>query len=108
MNKILASALLFFFITSSFITVFNSVLTSSELVENSWNTKTAMTQARTGLGVVVDGKIYAIDGQTDDGYVGTNEMYDPKTDTCVTLEPMPTSRFNFGECSLKYTYRCVL
>lgn len=56
-----------------------------------------MTQARANLGVIaMDGKIYAIGGQTDDDYVGTNERYDPKTDTWTTLEPMPTPRTNFA------------
>ncbi|MCL1970209.1 MAG: hypothetical protein FWF66_01940 [Candidatus Bathyarchaeota archaeon] len=42
--------------------MFSSV-SASELVENSWNTKAPLSQARASLGVVaVDGKIYAIGG----------------------------------------------
>jgi N-acetylneuraminic acid mutarotase len=57
MNKVLAFMLTFFFISGLFVTAFNSV--SAELVGDSWNTKTSMSQARANLGVVaVDGKIW--------------------------------------------------
>jgi hypothetical protein len=105
MNKIVPFMLIFFFISGSFVTVFSSV-SASELVDEFWSTKTPMSQARANLGVIaVDGKIYAIGGytainhewwgpyQTD--FVGTNEKYDPVTDTWVTLAPMPTPRSNF-------------
>ena len=56
-----------------------------------------MSQDRFGLGVVVvEDKIYAIGGYGVDGYMNTNECYDPKTDTWVALKPMPTSRCSFA------------
>jgi N-acetylneuraminic acid mutarotase len=72
MNKIIAFMLIFFFISGLSVTVFSAVYASS-LVEDTWHTKTPMSQARDSLSVVaVDGKIYAIGGQTNDGYVGTD------------------------------------
>jgi len=87
---------------------FNPVL-SSDLVEDSWNTKAPMSEARSGLGVVaVDGKIYAIGGSTVDGtVVGTNECYDPQTDTWVTLVAMPTPRANFGIVAYQNKIYCI-
>jgi N-acetylneuraminic acid mutarotase len=97
LNNFIPFILLFFFINGLFIPASNPV-SASELVENSWNTKTSMSQARTNLGVVtVDGKIYAIGGATDKySYVGMNEMYDSKTDTWVTMISMPTPRGSLG------------
>jgi N-acetylneuraminic acid mutarotase len=69
-----------------------------------------MSQARFNLGVVaLDDKIYAIGGQTDeaDGYVGTNEQYDPKKDTWFTLKSMPTSRSKFGIVAYEGKIYCI-
>jgi len=89
--------------------IFSSVSSSSESVEDSWNTKTPMSQARFGHGVVaVEGKIYAIGGRLSyTGLVGTNECYDPKTDTWVTLEPMPTARSGFAIAVCEGKIYCV-
>jgi len=96
MRKFISLMLLSFLILSSFIATFNAV-SATDLVENSWNEKAPMNQARSDLSVVaVDGKIYAIGGQTSDGYVGTNERYDPKMDVWVTLAPMPTPRISLA------------
>ncbi|MDR0797184.1 MAG: hypothetical protein LBE70_00475 [Nitrososphaerota archaeon] len=96
MNKIVPVMLVFFLISGLFVTAFKPV-SASGLIENSWNTKKPMTQARTGLGVVtVNDKIYAIGGATVDSDVGTNECYYPETDTWVTLTPMPTPRRDFA------------
>ncbi|MDR0798019.1 MAG: hypothetical protein LBE70_04855, partial [Nitrososphaerota archaeon] len=91
-----------------FITTLSTVSTAA-LTEDSWNTKTPMTQARAGLGVVaVDGKIYAIGGISSFGnVVGTNERYDPKTDTWVTLKPMPTPRSNFAIAAYQGKIYCI-
>ena len=96
-NKIMSFLLLFLFISGMVTVVFNPVL-ASELVEDSWSTKTPMNFERYNLGVVaVNGKIYAVGGLSNsDGVVGINERYNPKTDKGVTLEPMPTSRYNFA------------
>jgi N-acetylneuraminic acid mutarotase len=56
--------------------------------------------ARSGLGgAVVDGKIYAIGGSTESGenvnlsgFLGTNEEYDPATDTWTFKASLPTPR----------------
>jgi len=112
MNKLVSFLLIFFFINVSFILTFNPA-SASELVADLWNTKTSMTQARYGLGVVaVDDKIYAIGGSTEYGYgnsffVGTNECYDPKTDTWVTLKSMPTPRADFGIATYQDKIYCV-
>jgi hypothetical protein len=95
---VVSFVLIFFFINSLFfVTTFNSV-SASAIVGDSWNTKSPMNQARWGFGVVaVEGKIYAIGGQTNNGgLVGTNEQYDPVMDTWVTLKSMPTSRVGFA------------
>ncbi|MCL2288154.1 MAG: hypothetical protein FWC33_03095 [Candidatus Bathyarchaeota archaeon] len=107
MRKFISLMLLSFLILSSFITTFNAV-SATDLVENSWNTKTPMNQARSDLSVVaVDGKIYAIGGQTNDGYVGTNERYDPKTDMWVTLTPMPTPRISLAIAAYDGKIYCI-
>lgn len=89
---------------------------------NSWVEKASMHVARSGLGVaVVDGKIYAIGGTTysgggedrygqlpsTGGVVGTNEMYDPKTDTWVFKTSMPTPRAEFAIAVFGYKIYCI-
>jgi hypothetical protein len=82
--------LLLFFISGFFVGVFSSA-SASYSVENIWVPKSPMSQTRFSLGVVaVDGQIYAIGGFTQSGYLGTNERYDPVTDTWTTLTSMPT------------------
>jgi N-acetylneuraminic acid mutarotase len=81
-----------------------------------------MSQARGGLGVVaVDGKIYAIGGvsgidvipNNNGGYyyksnfVGTNEQYDPLTDTWTTLKSMPTPRAGFTTFVYQSKIYCI-
>jgi len=87
----------------------NPVSATSDITADSWNTKTSMSQARGGLGVVaVDDKIYAIGGKTVDGViVGTNEQYDPKTDTWTTLKAMPTSRAYFAIVAYNGKIYCI-
>jgi hypothetical protein len=64
MRKIFPLILISFLMLSSSTAVYTSVL-ALELVEDSWNAKTPMSQARANLGVVaVEGKIYAIGGYT--------------------------------------------
>jgi N-acetylneuraminic acid mutarotase len=109
MTKICSLMLISILILSSFAAVF-SVASASELVEDSWNTKKPMSQARYGLSAVtVDGKIYAIGGQTDEygSYVGTNELYDPKKDTWTTLKSMPTPRSYFGIVACQGKIYCI-
>ncbi|MCL2135402.1 MAG: hypothetical protein FWH37_07630 [Candidatus Bathyarchaeota archaeon] len=107
MNKIVFLLLTLFFINAQFLVAFNPA-SASEMVEDVWSTKTAMTQTRLGLGVVaVDNKIYAIGGYGVDGVVGTNECYDPKTDKWVTLEAMPTPRSDLGIVGYQNKIYCI-
>ncbi|MFZ7137264.1 MAG: Kelch repeat-containing protein [archaeon] len=65
--------------------------------EGSWYVRQQMPTARSGLGVaVVDGKIYAIDGNNYLTYYNVTEMYDPDFNIWVTKASMPTARTNFG------------
>jgi N-acetylneuraminic acid mutarotase len=58
--------------------------------ENSWETKTPMPQAVSGVkAAVVNGKIYVLAGDV-------NYEYDSATDTWAAKKPMPTPRFGFG------------
>ncbi len=66
-------------------------------IEDSWTIMKSMPTARAGMGVaVVDGKIYVIGGHYWDNYLGTNEVYDPATNTWTTKTSMPTPRTYFG------------
>jgi N-acetylneuraminic acid mutarotase len=93
-------------------------------VENSWTSKAPMHVARSGLGVAaVNGKIYAIGGSTESGFVpnafgsqvytytangvGTNEKYDPETDTWTYKVSMPTPRLAFATAVYKNKIYCI-
>jgi N-acetylneuraminic acid mutarotase len=121
MNKLLVFILFFFFISGTFATSFTPV-SASELVADSWNTKTpSPNPERQAFEVVaVEGKIYAIGGfyytETPyqvvgsilvENYLGTNECYDPVTDTWTTLEPMPTPRVGFTITSYQGKIYCI-
>jgi N-acetylneuraminic acid mutarotase len=70
---------------------------SAEVAENSWVSKAPMHEARSGVGIaVVNDKIYAIGGIGKNGFIATNEEYDPATNTWIFREPMPTPRSAFG------------
>jgi hypothetical protein len=114
-NKFIPFMLLFFFISGTFATTVTPV-SASKLVEDSWNVKMSMSQARFGLGIVaVDNKIYAIGGATSfntydgsvGGFVGTNECYDSVTDTWITLKPMPTPRYDFAIVAYQGKIYCI-
>jgi len=120
MNKIAPYILLFVLISGTFVTTLSSI-SASRLVENSWNTKTPMNHERSNFGLItVDDKIYAIGGSyttevpSYNQYpwilthrVGTNERYDPKTDTWITLEPMPTPRTHFAIATYNDKIYCI-
>jgi hypothetical protein len=120
MNKALAFVLAIFLITGSFIAIINFV-PASRIVANSWNTKTPMNHERVNFRVIaVDNKIYAIGGsyQTEipsydqwplfvTNYLGTNECYDPETDTWVTLTTMPSPRVGFAIAAYQGKIYCV-
>jgi N-acetylneuraminic acid mutarotase len=61
--------------------------------EEIWTIKADMPTARMFFGTcVVEGKIYAIGGQSPAGTFSTVEEYDPVTDTWATKAEMPTAR----------------
>jgi len=119
MGRALGFVFVLFFICGLFVSLFGSVGSASGLVEDSWVSKAPMNQARDGLGVVaVNGKIYAIGGSTENHkegfdnahraeFVGTNECYDPVTDTWVTLADMPTPRSNFAIAAYQGKIYCI-
>ena len=90
---------------------------SAIAAENSWATRAPMHDARGGLGVaVVNGKIYAIGGSTQSGlyppsilggFVGTNEEYDPATDTWTAKASMPTPRSYFAVAVYQNKIYCI-
>jgi N-acetylneuraminic acid mutarotase len=98
MRKSLALLLVLVFLTASCLVVAKPVLSSAEIVENSWVSKASMQEARSGLGVaVVNGKIYAIGGRNSSfDLVSKNEVYAPSNDNWTTLASMPTPRAKFG------------
>jgi len=94
--------------------------------EDSWATKAPMQQARSGLGVAaVNGKIYAIGGSNASGFapsipgsavlgnrdigghLGTNEEYDPETDTWTYKASMPTPRIVFATAVYQNKIYCI-
>lgn len=116
MNKIILF-MFFFCLMIASITVASPV-SSSPLIGDSWNSMSPMHQARGGLGVVSsDGKIYAIGGSTASGayspdisaggFVGTNEEYDPTTDTWTTKASMPTPRDYFAIAAYQNKIYCI-
>jgi hypothetical protein len=113
MNKLVSLLLLLIlFINGTLIIAYNPV-SASVLVENSWTTKTSMSEPRWDMGVVkVDGKIYVIGGRpatpgVHSDNVGVNEVYDPKTDKWTTLAPMPTPRESFTIFEYQNKIYCI-
>jgi hypothetical protein len=112
-------ALLFFLVlTASCLIVAKPAFSSTAVAEDTWAAKAPMQQARAGLGVaVVNGKIYAIGGThatgqyppdvISGGFVGTNEEYDPETDTWTTKAPMPTPRDYFAIAAYQNKIYCI-
>jgi N-acetylneuraminic acid mutarotase len=98
-----------------------SASSSGAATENSWISRSSMNQARAYLGVaVVNGKIYAIGGDTGslsgDVYPGiirsppvvnTNEEYDPATGHWTIKTPMPTARAQFGVAVCQNKIYCI-
>ena len=117
MRKSIALLLVLAFLTASCIAV-KPAFSSAEVAEDTWATKASMSQARAGLGVVaVNGKIYAIGGTiasgqyppdvSRGGFVGTNEEYDPATDTWTTKASMPTPRDYFAIAAYQNKIYCI-
>ena len=117
MNKVRLFMLLLLFMGGSLAPIF-SPASATNLIEDSWNSKAQMHQARADLGIAaVDGKIYAIGGSTASGayppdafanrFVGTNEVYDPTIDTWATRASMPTPRNHFAIAAHQNKIYCI-
>jgi hypothetical protein len=117
MSRSVALLLVLVFLTASCLMA-KPEFSSADIAEDTWAAKAPMHQARAGLGVaVVNGKIYAIGGSTASGpyrpdgfaggFVGTNEEYDPATDTWTTKASMPTPRDYFAIAAYKNKIYCI-
>ena len=109
MNRANLFMTIFFFTSGSFVSVFNSV-SASDLVEDTWNTKTPMRYNRSQFGVVaVDDRIYAIGGYDSSNwrYSDVNERYDSKTDSWTILTPMPTPRAGLAIAEYQGKIYCI-
>jgi len=116
-----ARPIVFLILCSVLVSLLN--IAAVRAAEDYWVTKESMQQARSDLGVVaVNGKIYAIGGNTENGYipnsrendykalgwiVAANEEYDPSTDTWTFKKPMPTPRCNFGVAVYQNKIYCI-
>jgi N-acetylneuraminic acid mutarotase len=124
-NRLLAVTLISVFLISFLpITQNGYTASASETAkENSWISKAQMHVARSKLGVTVaNGKIYAVGGSTEKGYIprtvgndyknsgwisGANEEYDPTTDTWTLEAPMPTPRYSLAVASYQNKIYCI-
>jgi N-acetylneuraminic acid mutarotase len=115
MSKSAALLLILVFLTASSLAV-KPALSSADVAEDSCVSKAPMHVARSGLGVVaVNGKIYAIGGTTATGtaqhttgsVVGTNEEYDPATDTWTFKASMPTPSAGFATAVYQNKIYCI-
>ena len=76
--------------------------------DDSWAKLEPLPTIRRDLGVAaVNEKIYVIGGRNDDGYLSTNEEYDPATNTWTTKTPMPTPRSDFGIAVVNDKIYCI-
>jgi N-acetylneuraminic acid mutarotase len=108
MSKSVALLLALIFLTASSISITKPAFSSEEMEENSWTSKAPMHVARSSLRVaVVNGKIYAIGGGAENGVVGTNEEYDPATDTWALKTPLPTPREYFATAVYQNKIYCI-
>jgi N-acetylneuraminic acid mutarotase len=101
-----ASLLLVLVLTASSLIVFKPV---SAAAEDSWQQLASMPTARSMVGVaVVNGKFYVIGGTSGTKtLLGTNEAYDPETNTWSTKAPMPTPRVYFGIAVYQNKIYCI-
>jgi N-acetylneuraminic acid mutarotase len=123
MRKCVPLLLVLVFLTASSVITAKPV-SAANPIANSWASKAPMHVARSGLGVAaVNGKIYAIGGTTESGFVpsafgsdvygyrangvGTNEEYDPETNTWTYKASMPTPRLAFATAVYKNKIYCI-
>jgi N-acetylneuraminic acid mutarotase len=107
-SKNVALLLVLVFLIASCLFVARPAFSSAAVTEDSWASKAPMHVARSGLGVaVVNGKIYAIGGASNNGFLATNEEYDPATNTWTSKAPMPTPRSAFGIAVYQNKIYCI-
>jgi len=115
MGKSFAPLLILIFLIACIIAV-KPASSSADVAENSWVSKAPLQQARSFLDLaVVNGKIYAIGGNTLEksaqhttgDVVGTNEEYDPATDMWTFKASMPTPRENFAIAVYQNKIYCI-
>ncbi len=121
MGKVFFLLLVLILMTPLCVTFTEFALSSTNVSENSWNSKASMHKARAYLGVaVVNGKIYAIGGDSG-GYMGnagtatgktnsvvdTNEEYNPADDMWTFKESMPTPRAGLGIAVYESKIYCI-
>jgi hypothetical protein len=107
MSKGLVLALALLSLLASCVIVANPVAANT-VTQNSWAELAPMHQARAYPGVgVVDGKIYAIGGEAENGVVGTNEEYDPATNTWVFKASMPVPMSAFVTAVFQNKVYCI-
>jgi N-acetylneuraminic acid mutarotase len=101
-----AAILVLVFLTASSAIAFTPV---SAAYPGSWTSKAPMQVARSSLGVaVVNEKIYAMGGFVENGVVtGTNEEYNPASDTWTFKTPMPTPRGGFAIAVCQNKIYCI-
>ena len=104
-RKTLALVLVALFLTS-LVTLQPTPVKASE---RSWLPMASMPTARSGVSVAgVNGMIYAIGGSnSNSSIVGTNEMYNPNTNTWTIKASMPTPRSCFGIAVYQGKIYCV-
>jgi len=123
MGKTVAALTFVFVIMGAALPFAANLVSGADVAENTWTTKAPMNVARSDLGVAaVNGKIYAIGGNAEAGYMpnsegndykalgwikDTNEEYDPATDTWKIKTPMPTPRCNFAIATLANKIYCI-
>jgi membrane-associated protease RseP (regulator of RpoE activity) len=116
MSRSVVALLVLFFMVASCVAVKPVLSFADGSAENTWVSEASMQVARSSLGVaVVNGKIYAIGGntreksgqQTSGGIVGTNEEYDPATDTWIFKASIPTPRENFAIAVYQNKIYCI-
>ena len=113
--RISAAVLLVFIFLIASCLMAKPAFSSADVAEDTWVEKASMNEERAGLGVVaVNGKIYAIGGNTaavgDSAagcFVGTNEEYDPETDTWTYKASMPTPRNHFAITAYGNKIYCI-
>jgi N-acetylneuraminic acid mutarotase len=79
---------------SSFNYIISNALYIYDPATNSWSTAAPMTTGREGpSAVVVNGKLYVLGGNSDDGELSTVEIYDPASDSWATGPSLPAQMY---------------